>query len=439
MKSDYIIEKNIGKSMLKKCFYIEFDVPEDVEEMQITHSWLPKEKANLDFGLIDPDGIQIGASGNVRQDVIISEKYSTPGYDKCIPKAGKWKIIVGVDRTEENVKVIYNICFSKKQKRWLKGDTHLHTVNSDGKHTPEELIKKAVKKKLDFIIITDHNNSVAAYSDYNNKELIVLKGCELTSFNGHINFWGTRRPFTLPYCVNSFEDFLPILNEAKSNGAIISLNHPQCKSCGWHMSREFDFDCVEVWNGPQRIDNMEAVKWWHSLLLQGKKIAAVGGSDFHRDYFCTDLIAIPTTAVFAESCTEKDILKALKNGNSYITSSPNGPSLILRCGDKIQGDTVKFEDNLIVYAEADKLKKDDTLIIYENDHIVYRYTAKKAENHKAKIKVHEKGFIRGEIISSYSFLKKSLYKQAIKVIFPPDAGLEIPPFAKCISNPIYFE
>lgn len=440
MKKELTIEKEIDKSLLKKCFYIDFEVPENTEVLRITHSWFPKEEANLDFGLVNPEGVQVGASGNVRQDVVISEKYSTPGYDKCTPMAGNWKIIVGVDRTAEGVKAIYNITFKKKEKRWLKGDTHLHTVNSDGRYTPRELTEKAVKKNLNYIIITDHNNSVAAYNDWSNEKILVIKGCELTSFSGHINFWGVKRPFTLPYCVNDFDDFLPIYRQAKERGAVISLNHPQCKNCGWHLPREgFDFHCVEVWNGPQRIDNMEALKWWHSLLLQGKKIAAVGGSDYHKDYYITDLLAVPTTAVYADSCTTEDILKALKKGNSYITSSVNGPSLILRCGNCIQGDTVKFKAGLKVKLEAERLKRNDTVLVYEKDKIVYSYKATKAENHCAEIEVSEKGFIRAEIISDYGFFKKAAYKQAIKLIFPPDAGLPIPPFAKCISNPIYFE
>lgn len=89
--------------------------------------------------------------------------------------------------------------------------------------------------------------------------------------------------------------------------------------------------------------------------------------------------------------------------------------------------------------EAEKLKRNDTIIVYENDKIVYRYKASKPESHYTEIKVSEKGFIRAEIVSEYKSIKKAAYKQAIKFIFPPDAGLPIPPFAKCISNPIYFE
>lgn len=441
MNTDLIIEKDIDESLLKKCFYIDFEVPEDTEVLRVTHSWLPREKGNLDFGLVGPDGVQVGASGNVRQEVIISEKYSSPGYDKCTPKKGKWKIIVGVDRTVNGLRAIYSISFKKKEKRWLKGDTHLHTFNSDGKYSTEELIEKAARKKLDYIIITDHNNSAAVYNDYNRQDLLVIKGCELTAFSGHMNFWGVKRPFTLPYCVNSFEDFLPIYRQARERGAVISMNHPQCKNCGWHMPREgFDFDGVEIWNGPQRTDNMEALKWWHSLLLEGKKIAAVGGSDYHRDYYnITDLLAVPTTVVYADSCTSQDILKALKKGNSYITSCVSGPALILKCGDCVQGDSVKFTDGLKVKIEAAGLKRNDLLRVYQNDKIVYSRKSEKPENHTAEIPVTEKGFIRAEIISEYPPLKKAAFKQVIKYIFPPDAGLPVPPFAKCVSNPIYFE
>lgn len=441
MKTDLTIEREIDEALLKKCFFIDFEVPENVEALRITHSWSPREDGNLDFGLIGPDGIQVGASGNVRQDVVISEKYSTPGYDRLTPKAGTWKIVAGVDRVGGGVKVTYNISFIKKEKRWLKGDTHLHTFNSDGKYSPEELIEKAEKKKLDYIIITDHNNSAAVYNDYNREKLLVIKGCELTAFSGHINFWGVKRPFTLPYCVNSFKDFLPIYRQAREKGAVVSMNHPECKNCGWHMPREgFDFDCVEVWNGPQRIDNMQALKWWHSLLLEGKKIAAVGGSDYHRDYYSvTDLLAVPTTVVCADSCTSQDILKALKKGNSYITSCVNGPSLILRCEDGIQGDTVKFREGLKVRIEAEGLKRNDILTVYENDERVYGFKAAKSGSHTAEIEVREKGFVRAEIISEYGPIKKAAFRQIIKFIFPPDAGLPVPPFAKCVSNPIYFE
>ena len=36
-------------------------------------------------------------------------------------------------------------------------DFHLHTINSDGENTVEELIELAKEEKLKFIALTDHN------------------------------------------------------------------------------------------------------------------------------------------------------------------------------------------------------------------------------------------------------------------------------------------
>lgn len=425
---------------VKKCFYIGFDVPENVEALRIQHSWHPQVEGNLDFGLVGPDGRQIGASGNVRQDVTISEKYATPGYDAVTPQAGRWKIIVGTDRVGSGVTATYHITFIFKERRWFKGDTHLHTFNSDGKYSPEQLIEKAKRKKLDYIIITDHNNSVAAHTPRNEPDLLVMKGVELTSFLGHINFWGAERPFTTPYCVNSFEDFLPIYEQARESGAVISINHPECKNCGWHLPREgFHYDCVEVWNGPQRIDNMAAVDWWHQQLLAGKKIAAVGGSDYHRDYAVTDLLALPTTFVCAQSCTAADILDALRSGHAFISSGVNGPRLYLTCGGAIQGDTVPYTAGIKIHIDAERLRRGDRLVVYENDRIAHEYRAERGGSYRVNLPVTGKGFIRAEILTDYGAVRRAAYHAVCSKMMPADVKLPLPPMARCVSNPIYFE
>ena len=62
-----------------------------------------------------------------------------------------------------------------EQKRiWLKGDTHLHTTNSDGIRTPEQLIGDCKKRGLDWIIITDHNYNTIGEKSYMDGELLVI-------------------------------------------------------------------------------------------------------------------------------------------------------------------------------------------------------------------------------------------------------------------------
>lgn len=71
-------------------------------------------------------------------------------------------------------------------------DLHIHTVNSDGEFTTEEILKKAQARNLAMVSITDHN-SVSAYSDLdklNIRELYdgkIIIGTELEFvYNGKL-------------------------------------------------------------------------------------------------------------------------------------------------------------------------------------------------------------------------------------------------------------
>ena len=58
-----------------------------------------------------------------------------------------------------------------------------------------------------------------------------------------------------------------------------------CSLCPWLFEFEgIIYDAVEVWNGPMRKDNLKAVKWWDDQLKQGRRLPAIGGSDYHRDF-----------------------------------------------------------------------------------------------------------------------------------------------------------
>ena len=144
---------------------------------------------------------------------------------------------------------------------WLKGDTHLHTCNSDGKLIPGQLVEACQQAGLDYAIITDHNyNTVKA--SYTDKNLLVMQGQEITDDLGHINVWGKKVPQDPPYILKTVEDYDAVLAPCREAGATISVNHPFCSMCGFHMDLEhFHFDCVEVWNTIQHSDNIKNMNW----------------------------------------------------------------------------------------------------------------------------------------------------------------------------------
>ncbi|MBR3738571.1 MAG: CehA/McbA family metallohydrolase [Eubacterium sp.] len=284
------------------------------------------------------------------------------------------------------------------ERRWFKGDTHLHTLNSDGHLHQYELVERCKKLGLDWIIITDHNFNTVEET-YSSDGLTVIQGQELTGHNGHINVWGERIPFEAPYVLDTIEDYKKITEKARKNGAVISVNHPFCSNCPFRMDiNEYPMDSVEVWNTIQHSDNTRNMKWWESKLLEGKHIAAVGGSDFHRNYAGMDMLAMPTTITHSKSNSKEDILAALKEGRSVVTNRPDSSMIYLKAGEAEIGDSVSLGSGLTGECTATKLKPGFTLRIYNNDKIIYTHTARTFEKeHKAIFGIKEKGFIRAEI------------------------------------------
>jgi len=67
----------------------------------------------------------------------------------------------------------------------MRADLHLHTTASDGKLTPQELVRKAVELKLDVIAITDHDSvegiSPALEAAKSFAQLLVIPGVEINT------------------------------------------------------------------------------------------------------------------------------------------------------------------------------------------------------------------------------------------------------------------
>lgn len=331
-----------------------------------------------------------------------------------------------------------------EERQWYKGDTHLHTINSDGVLTKGQLVEKCKKSGLDFMIITDHNfNSVE--KSYFDKDMLVIQGQEITGYPGHVNVWGKKIPLEPPYALDNAKDYAHIIDLCKKAGATISLNHPFCSNCPFRLEPEdYPFDCIEVWNTIQHSDNNKNMKWWHNQLLKGNRIAAVGGSDFHRDYGIP-FLACPTTYVNAKSKSEEDILAALREGRSFVTNSPTATTIFLHCGDAEIGDTVKISENNKLEIRISDFKKGHTLIVYNNDKVIFETTADKTSaGYIAEVNIEKAGFVRAVITyhippvidKVYAFVeRKFLSSKGVKSSGP----LVLPEFFWAFTNPIWVE
>ena len=113
--------------------------------------------------------------------------------------AGTWQVIVGAYKVApEGVTVRYEVTLTEKQMRRFQGDTHMHTTGSDGVLATAELVDLCRRQRLDFAIITDHNN----YSGNDHlpapSDMTVIPGAEWTHYNGHAGFLGVRPSLPQP-------------------------------------------------------------------------------------------------------------------------------------------------------------------------------------------------------------------------------------------------
>jgi len=78
---------------------------------------------------------------------------------------------------------------------WYKGNTHTHTLNSDGDSTPEEVVRWYREHEYQFLVLTDHNflTGVDALNALHgaDERFLVIKGEEVTDKFGdkplHLN------------------------------------------------------------------------------------------------------------------------------------------------------------------------------------------------------------------------------------------------------------
>ncbi|MBR5411204.1 MAG: PHP domain-containing protein [Clostridia bacterium] len=328
-----------------------------------------------------------------------------------------------------------------EERRWYKGDFHLHTVNSDGRKTPEELYEELYKKGLDFAFITDHNFNTVGEKAADYKGVGLYPGIEVSGNQGHVNVFGENMGLKSIESPRSPEAYNAVIDPLREKGAFVSVNHPFDRGLPWRMGFEdFRADSVEVWNAPMHTDDVKCMNWWREKLLDGVYIPAIGGSDFHRDFFVTRLVASPTTYVYAASKSMKDVLAAVKAGHVFVTNSPKAARLFLTCGQALPGDKVPFTEGATVNVSCDFLRRGQVLRVYHNGDEVFTCRAKRHKNGLSfDIPVTAPGFVRAEVRYQLGKVACALYRKGAAHFGRCDENEDVPEFIYSFTNPIFFE
>jgi hypothetical protein len=430
-----IIQFFVGHEREGTYFTIPFTMPPQTEAFSLTYryerhheeetrvefgTFTAREEINIiDLGLVSPNGTQMGVSGSDKTEIHVSETQATPGYHPCPLVPGEWGILIGAYKVAPaGVTVTYELTFTPKHLRLLKGDLHTHTVGSDGILTAEELARHAQRQGLDFLALTDHNQMISTDSLLKVPGFTLIPGIEWTHYQGHANFLGVDKPYDEPFFANSPQEVQSRFTSARARGAFISINHPFDEGSPFTFDMNaLPFDCLEIWNGPMRVSNLQAIGLWQGMLAAGKKVPICGGSDFHRSQLFI-YPGGPTTCVYAMSASPAAILEGLRQGHAYITFAPNGPSLEMTAGDASMGDSVPFSRVKEIQISASGLQAEDVIQVVTASGSTSILQAKTAGNMQGVFAMESAGF-------AYSMILRN---------FIPG----VPLLPALISNPIYF-
>lgn len=224
--------------------------------------------------------------------------------------------------------------------RWYKGNTHTHTINSDGDSHPDDVVKWYKERGYAFLVLTDHNvlTSVEALNALHglDQRFLVIRGEEVTDRFGeapiHMNALGPAR-LVSPQGGTSVVDVMRRNARAiRAAEAVPHLNHP---NFGWAVSADelrqvAELSLFEVFNGHPMVNNLGGggvaglEEAWDQILSSGKLLYGLATDDAHHFKRPED----PTAArpgqgwivVRADTLTPAAILAAIERGEFYAST-----------------------------------------------------------------------------------------------------------------------
>lgn len=220
---------------------------------------------------------------------------------------------------------------------WYKGNTHTHTLESDGDSPPEEVATWYKEHGYDFLVLSDHNvlTDPTALAHLVDDEFILIPGEEVTSsFERrpvHINGLNVNElvvPQQADTMVGTIQSNIDAIREVEGAPHI---NHP---NFDWAFGAEElaqvqDDRLLEIYNGHPSVHNdgggnspgMEAV--WDYLLTRGKRIYGIAVDDAHHFKEIGRDRSNPGrgwVTVRARRLAPTEIVSALESGSFYAST-----------------------------------------------------------------------------------------------------------------------
>jgi hypothetical protein len=220
------------------------------------------------------------------------------------------------------------LCFTIEG-AWLRGNTHAHTLESDGDSPPADVARWYAQHGYDFLVITDHDKVTRLESS----EIVLISGEEVTDRLPkkplHVNAIGIETAIEPQGGATPVDVLQRNVDAVRKAGGIAQINHP---NFGWAFGADEllkieGATLLEIASGHPYVNmqgppSVEAI--WDRLLTAGKRIWGVAVDDSHhlKRPWDTD-VALPGKAwimVRAEKREAAAILDAIRRGDFYAST-----------------------------------------------------------------------------------------------------------------------
>jgi hypothetical protein len=181
--------------------------------------------------------------------------------------------------------------------RWFKGNTHTHTLNSDGDSAPDEVVRWYREHGYHFLVLTDHNylTSVDGLNALHGaaEKFLVIAGEEVTSRSGdkpiHVNGLAVQQLVPPPPPGGVVEMLQASVDGIRAAQGVPHVNHP---NYGWAMTadelRQLQRTRLfEIFNGHPQVNNLGGggapglEEMWDRILSSGRLLYGIAVDDAH--------------------------------------------------------------------------------------------------------------------------------------------------------------
>lgn len=224
--------------------------------------------------------------------------------------------------------------------QWFKGNTHAHTLESDGDSTPDEVTRWYKEHGYNFLVLSDHN--VLTQIDALNAKYAVpglftlIRGEEVTTpFEGkaiHVNGIDTRERIGRQHGASVAEILQNSVDAVRAQDGVPHINHP---NFNWSLTPEQlgavkNNKLFEIYNGHPMVNNFGGggvpgtEQAWDAILATGVLLYGIAVDDAHhfKDLGNPKLAGPGRGWVMVRAATlsARAILDAMERGDFYAST-----------------------------------------------------------------------------------------------------------------------